>query len=308
VLNHRWVRLSLAAVAGVAWINAAAVDTPAFETGSLDRVIGAKGQYIADEAVYKFSKSRNDLSIKVGDWTVPGFMGIGSWAAFSKAPGGQLMLMGDNALLEDEVGPAMLAALDNGLSVTALHNHFAFDQPKVYFMHIEGMGDPAKLAAAVRKVFDAPDQVRAKSAAPARGFAEPAAAPANHINGDAVSRVLGYKGQAQDGMYKVTIGRRTSVHGIPMGKEMGVNTWAGFAGTDDAAVVDGDFAMHEDELQAVLKALLGAGIHVVAIHQHMTGEQPRVMFLHYWGQGRATDLARGVRSALDATSTASEQK
>jgi Domain of Unknown Function (DUF1259) len=286
----------------------AATSSPAFDTVALDQAVGTKGDYISDEGVYKFSKSRKDLSIKVGDWSLPGFLGVGSWAAFTVMQGGQAMLMGDNALLEDEVGPAMRAALDNGLSVTGLHNHFAFDQPKVYFMHVEGMGAPAQLAAAVRKVFDAPDQVRVKSAVPASGFGGAPAARENHITGESLAQILGTKGQAMDGMYKVTIGRKASARGMSVGKEMGVNTWAGFAGTDEAAVVDGDFAMHEDELQPVLKTLLASGINVVAIHQHMTGEQPRIMFLHYWGQGRAADLARGVKSALDRTATAAEQK
>ena len=300
--------LVLAGLLEMAFPAAAATSAPSFDTAALDQTIDSKGDYIADEGVYKFSKSRKDLSIKVGGWTVPGFMGVGSWAAFTAMPGGQVMLMGDNALLEDEVGPAMRAALDNGLSVTGLHNHFAFDQPKVYFMHIEGMGDPVKLAAAVRKVFDAPDQVRGGSASPTNGFAADAPARENRISGEPLAQILGARGQAMDGMYKVTIGRKATAHGMSVGKEMGVNTWAGFAGTDDAAVVDGDFAMHEDELQPVLKALLASGINVVAIHQHMTGEQPRIMFLHYWGQGRAADLARGVKSALDRTSTAAEQK
>jgi hypothetical protein len=309
MLTHGFLCFSLlAGVLTMTFAAAGATSAPSFETASLDQAIGSKGDYVADEDVYKFSKARKDLSVKVGDWSLPGFMGVGSWAAFTAAPNGQMMLMGDNALLEDEVPGAMSAALDNGLSVTGLHNHFAFDQPKVYFMHIEGMGDPAKLAAAVRKVFDAPDQVRARNPSPTNGFAASAPSRENRITGEPLARILGTQGQAMDGMYKVIIGRKTTAHGMSVGKEMGVNTWAGFAGSDDAAVVDGDFAMHDDELQPVLKALLASGIHVVAIHQHMTGEQPRIMFLHYWGQGRAAELARGVKSALDKTSTAAEQK
>lgn len=112
--------------------------------------------------------------------------------------------------------------------------------------------------------------------------------------------MVGTKGQAKDGMFKVVLGRPASMHATTVGKEMGVNTWAAFAGSDDAAVVDGDFAMTEPELQPVLKAMRHNGINVVAIHQHMTGEEPRILFLHYWGKGKATDLARSVRLALDA--------
>jgi len=85
--------------------------------------------------------------------------------------------------------------------------------------------------------------------------------------------------------------------GCDVGKEMGVNTWASFGGTDDNAVVDGDFASREDELQPVLKSLRGAGINIVAIHHHMIGETPRYVFLHYWGRGKAADLARAIKVA-----------
>src|SRR5262249_50798116 len=114
-----------------------------------------------------------------------------------------------------------------------------------------------------------------------------------------IDAVLGASGEQKSGVYKVTIGRETKMHGAAMGSAMGVNTWAAFAGSDDRAVVDGDFAMLESELQGVLKALRGAGIDVVAIHQHMVNEQPRIMFLHFCGIGSTADLARGIRAALD---------
>jgi hypothetical protein len=100
-------------------------------------------------------------------------------------------------------------------------------------------------------------------------------------------------------MYKVAIGRQATMHGKKVGNQMGVNTWAAFAGTDEAAFADGDFAMLESELQAVLKALRKAGINIVAIHNHMTEEEPQYVFLHYWGKGPAAALARGLKSALD---------
>src|SRR5207245_10985446 len=112
---------------------------------------------------------------------------------------------------------------------------------------------------------------------------------------------LGHGGDLKDGVYKVIIGRETRMHGETMGSTMGVNTWAAFAGNDDKAVVDGDFAMLEPELQGVLKALRGAGINIVAIHQHMSGETPRMLFLHFWGVGSTENLARGIKAALAAT-------
>jgi hypothetical protein len=188
----------------------------------------------------------------------------------------------------------MSAALDNGLTVTALHNHFSWEQPRVMFMHIGGMGDEAKLAAAVGKVFEAmkhPGPVPETSIEPASSTLDP----------KKIEAVLGRRGDMASGVYKVTIGRETKMAGHPMGNAMGVNTWAAFAGSDERAVVDGDFAMLEGELQNVLKALRHAGINIVAIHQHMTGENPRVMFLHYWGVGRTEDLAKGLAAALDQT-------
>ena len=115
-----------------------------------------------------------------------------------------------------------------------------------------------------------------------------------------IEQILGSKAQVKDGMVKVSLGRPAKMHGTTVGNEMGVNTWAAFAGDDEHAVVDGDFAMHENELQPVLKAMRGDGINIVAIHQHMTHEQPRYIFLHYWGKGKAADLAKGVKKALDA--------
>jgi hypothetical protein len=200
-------------------------------------------------------------------------------------------------LFEDEVNPVMSAALDNGLEVTALHNHFFFDQPKVFFMHIGGMGDARKLATGVKAVYDRIAQVRATQASPASSFAGDIPTPSN-ITATPIEQVPG-KAQTKDAIVKVAIGRPAKMHGTAIGNEMGINTWAAFAGDDEHAVVDGDFAMHEDELQAVLKAMHSDGINIVAIHQHMTHEAPRIMFLHYWGKGKAVDLAKAVKKALD---------
>jgi len=204
--------------------------------------------------------------------------------------------MGDIVVLEDRVNPTMSAALDSGLEVTALHNHFLWDAPRVMFMHIGGMGDEEKLAAAVGKVFEAmkepPDGKGATSAA---GFDPVKSA----FDAAPLEEILGVKGEKAAGVFKVSIGKNTRMGGHEVGNAMGSNTWAAFVGTDARALVDGDFAMYEAELQGVLKALRKGGIQIVAIHNHMTGENPRVVFLHYWGIGPAADLARTLRSALD---------
>jgi hypothetical protein len=212
------------------------------------------------------------------------------------------MVMGDLVLFEDEVNPVMSALLDSGVDVTALHNHFFFDKPHVYFMHIEGEGSTEALAKGVKAAMDAQKTVRAKAAQPAVAFGAPPPKGPSKIDGAKLDAVFGVKGQAKDGMYKATMGRKTKAPcGCTIGKTMGVNTWAAFGGTDDNAVVDGDFAVAEGELQPVLKALRAGGINVVAIHSHMTGEVPRILFLHYWGRGRAADLAASVKKALDMT-------
>jgi hypothetical protein len=190
----------------------------------------------------------------------------------------------------------MSTALDNGLEVTALHNHFLGESPRVMFMHIGGHGTLQPLAEAVGKVLAATKQ-------PGTPIPSADIDPAHtQLDTDKIAAALGHRGDLSGGVYKVTVGRTASMHGHSVGNTMGVSTWAAFSGTDDRAVVDGDFAMLETELQPVLKALRHADIQIAAIHQHMTGETPRIMFLHYWGIGRAEDLARGVRAALDRTS------
>jgi hypothetical protein len=266
------------------------------DTASIESITGLKGSFKA-ENVFKVSKPRNDVKLSVDHWSLPPFMGITSWAAFTPAPGGA-MLMGDTVLFEDEVNPAMSAALDAGLQVTALHNHFFFDEPKVYFMHIGGMGETKRLAEGVKAVYDRVAQIRAALPNPAGTFAGDLPAQSS-ISAAPIEAVFGTKAQASNGMVKVVIGRTARMHGVTVGNEMGVNTWAAFAGSDDSAVLDGDFAMRESELQAVLKAMRHAGINIVAIHQHMADESPRYLFLHYWGKGKAVDLAKAVKTALD---------
>ena len=292
-------RPSSTALALAAFVCAPAVHAadPTLNTASIESITGLTGTYNKDENVFKISKPRTDVKLSVDRWTLPPFMGITSYAAFMPMPGGT-MLMGDTVLFEDEVNPAMSAALDAGLEVTALHNHFFFDQPKVYFMHIGGMGDTARMAAGVKAVYDRVTQVRAAQPSPTSMF--PGDIPTtSSISAAPIEEVFGMKAQSSNGMVKVVIGRTARMHGVEVGNEMGVNTWAAFAGTDQQAVVDGDFAMLEGELQTVLKAMRGAGINIVAIHQHMTQESPRYLFLHYWGKGKAVDLAKAVKKALN---------
>jgi len=266
------------------------------DTAKIEQLTGAKGKMDEKEGVFKVSVPRADLKVTTAGVKMTPPLGLTSWAAF-KSMGDHTVVMGDTVMTEDQVNAAMSAALDNGLEVTALHNHFFWDSPKVMFMHIGGMGDTEKLASAVGKVF-------AKIKESSGGAAEVAKADIdsakNTFDTKKLDETFAAKGEtAPNGVYKVTIAKITKMHGQEMGSAMGVNTWAAFAGTDQQAIVDGDFAMYEDELQGVLKSLRGSGINIVAIHNHMTHETPRVMFLHYWGVGPAQELARGVKAALD---------
>jgi hypothetical protein len=208
------------------------------------------------------------------------------------------MVMGDLVLLQDEVNPVMSAALNAGLEVTALHNHFFYDEPKVYFMHIGGEGETTKLAAGVKAAFEAQKAVRAAAPESAKTFGKPIAGTGS-ITAPPLEAVLGGKAQAKDGMAKFVFGRSAKMPcGCTAAKEMGVNTWAAFAGRDDDAIVDGDFCVLPSELQSVLKSLRKSGVNIVAIHQHMTMEEPRYIFFHYWGRGPALTLAQAVKGAL----------
>lgn len=291
----RWVYaiLPMAIVAGAEGL----------DTGKIEEVTGLKGTLNAEEGVFKVTKPRADVKVSVDGWSMPPFMGLISWAAFQTGKAAPAMVTGDLVLFQDEVNPVMSVLFDAGLTVTALHNHFFFDEPRVFFMHISGEGTEEALARGVRLSLDKVAEIRATRPDPAARFADAPPPSEKTIDGASIEGILGAKGQAKDGMYKVVIGRTVrAACGCDMGKDMGVNTWAAFAGTPEDAFVDGDFAVLEEELDAVLRALRTHDVNIVAIHSHMSGEQPRMLFLHYWGRGASVDLANAVRAALDTQS------
>jgi len=255
--------------------------------------------------VVRIAWARTDVPVKVDGMPLKPFAGLGSWAAFTKAPHGA-MVMGDTVVFQDEVTPAMDAAFAAGLEVSGLHNHFFYDEPKVYFMHIGGRGEPEKLASAVKSVWDAIRKVRAENKTPGNRFSGEVPKEGT-IDPAAIEKALGQKGQAQDGVVKVTVGREGSMHGVKVAGSMGLTTWAAFSGSDELAAIDGDFIMTADEVQPVLKALRKADIHIVALHNHMVGETPAFYFTHFWGKGPSEKLAKGLRSALDAQAEAAKK-
>ena len=280
----RWL---LAISMALLWSISAAAQTP--DAKRIGDLTGLPVE-LAD-GVAKVTKPRGDIDAVVDGRALKPFQGVTSWAAFQQS-GGTTMVMGDIVLLEHEVNPALSAALENGLEVTALHNHFFYDQPRVYFMHIGGSGAEEKLARAVRAVLDA-----AAAAPTGNAFAGPVVPADDSIDAAPLEQIFGAHAQTKDGMAKFVFGRTTKMHGISIGAAMGVNTWAAFAGSNSAAIVDGDFAMTESELQGVLRTLRAAGINIVAIHSHMAHEEPRILFLHFWGKGPAEALARAIQAA-----------
>ncbi len=258
----------------------------ALDTGRIEQLTGLKGTLNQQEG--------KDFQATVGGNRLIPDQGLTAWAAFARA-GDHTMVMGDIVLLENEVNPVMSAALDNGLEVTALHNHFLWDSPRVMFMHIGGMGDEGELARAVGRVFGKlKDVISSRPNNPTTNV-DPAK---TSFDPEDIEQIIGAAGVLKNGVYKIVIGRTAKMGEHEVGKEMGINTWAAFAGSEQLAVVDGDFAMLEGEVQGVLKALRRANINIVAIHNHMIGELPRYVFLHYWGVGPVEDLAKGLKAAL----------
>ena len=295
----RWFQVSLLLLCAIATCQVVALEDQShkglLDSVTIEKLTGAKSKLDAIENVFKVSVPRTDLTITVAGVKMIPAMGFTSWAAFKPA-GNQVMVMGDMVLTEDQVNPVLSIALDNGIEVTALHNHFLWDTPKVMYMHIGGTGDIEKLATGVGKIFQ---EIKQTSAVKVSAPHTPLVASKTSLDPKAIETIIGAPVEKSGEIYKVTIGRTTGMAGHEAGKVMGVNTWAAFAGSDKNAVVDGDFAMLESELQGVLKALRSAGIFITAIHHHMTEETPKIVFLHYWGVGSVNDLAKGIKAALD---------
>jgi len=276
------------------WLAPAFAAEGALDPARIEQLTGLQGTLNQKEGVFKVNFPRKDIQATVAGARLATDQGLTAWAAFARA-GDHAMVMGDIVLLENEVNPVLSAALDNGLEVTALHNHFLWDAPKVMFMHIGGVGDEEVMARAVGQVFGKLKEVIATKPGPPTANVDPAK---TSLDPRKLEQIIGTAGTLNNGVYKIVIGRTAKMGQHEVGKEMGINTWAAFAGSDQLAAVDGDFAMLEGEVQDVLKALRRANINIVAIHNHMIGESPRYVFLHYWGVGPADELARGLKSAL----------
>ena len=260
------------------------------------RTLGKAGDF--KDNVLKVNIPRNDLKVTVAGVPTPTPFGFGGWVAMTKGDGGHDVLMGDLVLLEAEVNPVMSALLERGFDVTALHNHFFWDEPRMFFMHVHGHGTPADLAARLKPAIDLIGRTT--------GAATPAAAPAvpaaGALDSAKLAQIVGTAGEQSGAVYKITIGRSdvtVKEMGAVINARMGLNTWAAFTGTNEKAAIAGDVAMLESEVTPVLKALRQNGLDVVAIHHHMTSDRPMLIFLHYWGTGPAEKLATSFKAALN---------
>ncbi|HET9369556.1 MAG TPA: DUF1259 domain-containing protein [Vicinamibacterales bacterium] len=277
----------------VAGATASAQETPP-EYSQVLTTLGKQGDFKAN--VLKINIPRTDLSVTVATVRTPTPFGFGGWVAMTKGAGGMEVLMGDLVLTQDEVNPVMSALLDNGLEVTALHNHFFWDEPRIFFMHVHGHGTAADLARKLKPAIDLIGKTGPRQATPA------AAAPGStKLDTARIAQIVGTPGEQNGEVYKITIGRddlNITEMGATINARMGLNSWASFVATDKGAAIAGDIAMLAHEVTPVLEALRKNGLDVVAIHHHMTGTQPTIFFLHYWGTGPTEKLAAGFRAAL----------
>jgi hypothetical protein len=262
--------------------------------------LGKQGDFKSN--VLKINIPRGDLKVTVDGVPTPTPFGFGGWLAMTKGDGGMNVMMGDLVLTEEEVNPVMLALLENGLEVTALHNHFFYEQPRMFYMHVMGHGTPADLAKRAKPGLDLIGHVPSQRNVPSISMSSPSDVQAGKIDTAKIAQIAGHEGEQNGAVYKITVGRddlALKEMGATINARMGLNTWAAFFGSDQKAVIAGDVAMLENEVQPVLKALRKSGLEVVAIHHHMIGSRPAIIFLHYWGMGSADQLAKGFRSALD---------
>ena len=285
----------LAAFTFAVAVGASAQDIPP-DYAAVLKTIGKQGDF--KDGVLKVNIPRTDLKVAVDGIATPTPFGFGGWIALTKGSGGMDVMMGDLVLTEQEVNPVMSAVLQNGLDVTALHNHFFYDTPRIFYMHVHGHGRATDLATKIAPAI----------ALIGKGSASVTNSPGRSLTGgldtQRLSQIIGQGGEQNADVYKITIGRPdipVKEMGATINARMGLNTWAAFYGSDSEAVVAGDIAMKANEVTAVLKALRANGIEVVAIHHHMVGTEPTVYFLHYWGKGSAENLANGVKAAISQT-------
>jgi hypothetical protein len=292
---RRFHLLGLAAAFAL-WVSGAAAQD--INWGKIDDSLGRKAQVTGD--VHRYGFPRTDLNVTLDGVTIKPGLALGGWIAFKPAHGGA-MVMGDLVLLESEINPVMAKMIQNGLEITAVHNHLLRASPATFYMHVGGHGDPEKLAAAIRDALGA-------SKTPMTTSPSSSSPPAVDFDTAQIDQIIGAKGQNNGGIYQIGVPRRDPIteNGtqlVPSGP-MGMNTGIGFQPTGGGkAAITGDFVLLGTEVNPVVKALRSNGIEVTAIHSHMLTEEPRIIFMHFWANDDAIKLARGLRAALDKTAS-----
>jgi hypothetical protein len=288
-------RILLSAISIVAFAHFSAAQEIPSDYQQVLNIVGKQGDYKA--SVLKVNIPRNDLNMKIAGYAVPTPFGFGGWFAMEKGDGGEDVVMGDLVLTQGEVNQVMSALLEHGIEVTALHNHFFWDEPRVFFMHIHGHGKAVDLANQLKPALDLIGLAKE-----GEENAAPKPKQGTTLDTELIAKIVGHAGEQSGPVYKITLGRddlNVKVMGATINARMGLNTWAAFVGTNADAAVAGDIAMLEDEVNPVLKALRSNGLDVVAIHHHMINTQPMIIFLHYWGRGPVDKLATGFKAAAD---------
>jgi len=270
------------------------------EISAIESALGKKGTYKDIEGLHTTPLPRNDLKITIKGEALPIPFGFGGWVSFKKTVDGKsAMVMGDTVLLQEEVNPLISAAQANGLEIGAIHNHFFYEEPRIVYMHIHGTGSVTELAKRYANT------IKDSKLFPAN---QPPASPPSAITGKeifdipALDAIVKNTGVVNGPTYKYTIGRsdlNVMAMGVEMTANIGLNSWASFAGKPDNAHIAGDIAMLQTEVNNVIRVLRQNNLEVVSVHNHMLGDNPHIIFLHYYGRGPATTLAQGFRAALN---------
>ena len=309
-MNRRNVLKTAAVLAGTGLISVKPLEglaagtplkTPALtpaEIAGIEAAIGKKGSYKEAEATYTIPLPRNDLKVTLKGEPVPISFGFGGWVSIKRSADGKTaMIMSDCVLLQEEVNPLISAAQEAGLEIGAIHNHFFYEEPRIFFMHVHGMGSPEELAKKYAKAISA-TKIAPQNQPPA-GL--PPAKTEDIFDVDALNKIIGYEAAINGPAIKYTVGRadlKVMAMGVEMTPNIGLNTWAAFTGSMERAHIAGDVAMLESEVNNVVRTLRANNIEVVALHHHMLGDEPHIIFLHYLGTGPALELAKSFKTVL----------